>query len=96
MTDHENGSVRINNVDIYRELTAQGKLLARVAQTIDETLKPGMSTLTVRLENVERNKADKEGLVATNGRVEKLELRVYAIMAGLLAALGIGKGVGLL
>jgi hypothetical protein len=29
-------------------------------------------------------------------RIDRLELRVYAITAGLLAAAGIGKGIGLL
>lgn len=32
----------------------------------------------------------------TRMRLDRLEMRVYAITAGLLAAAGIGKGIGLL
>jgi len=93
--EHPNG-VRITNREIFDELTGISRQVASVKQTVERVLEPGLQTALTRIESLDKNKADKEIVVKTDGRVERIEMRMYAIMSGLIAALLGAKGLGLL
>lgn len=96
MTEHESGVVRVTNADIYRELLDQGRKIDRVDQTVRDVLKPGLETAKADIGSLKEHKADKVDVTATNGRVAQLEMRVYAIMSGLVAALIGLKQIGVI
>lgn len=93
MTDGDaSNGVRVTNAEIYRlQLETNGRVTS-VQQTIREVVLPRLETHETRI----NSKADGEALKATNARVATLELRLYAIGAGLVAAVIGGKGLGIL
>lgn len=90
------GGVRVTNADIYRLLLDTNGRVASVEQTVRETLRPGLDRALARIESLEKNKADKEAVTDIRGRTAALEMRVYAIVSGLIAALFGAKGLGIL
>ena len=88
--------VRVTNADIYKLLLDTNARAASVEQTIRETLKPGLEDVCARIKNLEEHKADKATVEKNVGRVAALEMRVYAIMSGLIAAVMGAKGLGIL
>lgn len=88
--------VRITNDQIYTLLQETNRQVNSVQQTVKEVLHPGLDRALARIDAVEQNKASKELVAEVKGRTAALEYRVYAIIGGLLGALGIGKGLGLL
>lgn len=96
MTDNDGNAVRVTNADIYRELLAQGRKLDRVASKVEDVLKPGLDGALASIEGLKNLKADKEAMAMTNGRVAQIEMRLYAIVAGLIAAIMGARGLGVL
>ena len=94
MSDGETNSgngVRITNREIYDLLVRVDSRVGRVEQNLEKVVEP---TLT-RHDEALKHKAEKTDVAAVSGRTEKLEMRVYAVLAGLIAAvLGLnGMGV---
>lgn len=98
MSDEPNGTngVRITNAQIYSLLQETNGRVNSVQQTVKEVLHPGLNTALARIDSLEKAKADREMVTEVKGRTTALEMRVYAIIGGLLAALGAGKGLGIL
>lgn len=97
MTDHNaDGSVRITNQKIYELLLDTRGDVSRVAQTMREVMKPGLETAKADIRHLSNTKADRTELAKTDGRLLTVEYRVYAIVAGLIAAFVGGKGLGIL
>ena len=92
---HHNG-VRVTNADIYNLLLETNRRVHAVEQTVRETLRPSVDRHEERLNALDREKADREAVVEQRGRIATLEMRVYAIVGGLIAALFGAKGLGLL
>jgi hypothetical protein len=87
--------VRVTNAEIYQLLLETNRRVGSVEQTMRETLKPGLDDARARITSLETNKADREIVVKTEGRLEKVEMRVYALLAGLIAALLGAKQLGI-
>lgn len=94
--DAHSGGVRITNKDIYDLLLGVNTRVGSVEQTIRDLVRPSLDRHDERIHALEREKADMAALVKTDGRLEKVEMRVYAILSGLLAAIGAAKGLGIL
>lgn len=88
--------VRITNQDIYNLLLETNRRVSSVEQTVRETLRPSIDRHQERLDALDRVKADRDAVIEQRGRVATLEMRVYAIIGGLVAALFGAKGLGLL
>ena len=86
MTDDSTNGVRVTNAEIYRLLLDTNSRVASVEQSVRDVLKPGLDDARARITSLETNKADQAIVVKTEGRVEKIEMRVYALLAGLIAA----------
>lgn len=98
MTEHEPGTngVRVTNLDIYRELRDLGAIARSVKQSVDETLKPGLETARVDIAKLREYKADKAVVDKVDGEVDKLKLQVYALLAGVIAAVLGANQIGII
>lgn len=95
-TSNGNGNgVRITNAQIYTLLQETNARVNSVQQTVKEVLYPGLHRVVGRVDALEKYKADTSALSKTEGRLATVEMRVYAIVAGLVAAFAGGKGIGL-
>lgn len=88
--------VRVTTADIYALLTETNRRVMSVEQTVRETLRPRLDRHEERLDAMIQAKADREQVVDIRDRTATLEMRVYAIIGGLVAALFGAKGLGLL
>lgn len=88
--------VRVTTADIYSLLTETNRRVMSVEQTVRETLRPSLDRHEERLNALAQAKADREAVAEQRGRIATLEMRVYAIIGGLVAALFGAKGLGLL
>ena len=88
--------VRVTTGDIYTLLLETNRRVGSVEQSLRETLRPTIDRHEERLNAMDRAKADKEQVLDLRGRTATLEMRVYAIIGGLVAALFGAKGLGLL
>ena len=84
--------VRVTNAEIYRLLLEANGRVSSVQQTMEQVVLP---TLTNHAAALDR-KAEKDALSATDGRVQAIQMRVYAITSGLVAAVLGAKGLGIL
>lgn len=91
-----NTAVRITNADIYRLVSDTRERVQSLDQTVRDVLKPGLDSALSRLDAIDKAKADKELVVEARGRISTLEMRMYAIVSGLVAALLGGKATGIL
>lgn len=87
--------VRITNVQIYTLLQETNGRVNSVQQTVKEVLHPGLDRVVARVDSLEKHKADTESVAKTEGRLATIEMRVYAILAGLVAAFAGARGIGL-
>lgn len=94
--DPPGNGVRVTNADIYALLLETNRRVGSVEQTIRETLRPSIDRHEERLNSMDRAKADRELVAEQRGRIATLEMRVYAIIGGLIAALFGAKGLGIL
>lgn len=91
-TDNESTiGVRVSNAEIYRLLLDTNHRVGSVEQTIREVVLPDMVDQREAL----KSKAEKEALEGVATRVSALEIRVYSILAGLIAALIGAKELGI-
>lgn len=88
--------VRVTNAEIYQLLMSVDRRVGSVEQSIKETLRPSIDRHEERISALDREKADRELLSEQRGQIRVLEMRVYAIIGGLVAALFGAKGLGLL
>lgn len=88
--------VRITTREIYDLLVKVDGRVGRVEQSISDTLRPSLDRHEERISALDREKADRELLAEQRGQIRVLEMRVYAIIGGLVAALFGAKGLGLL
>ena len=88
--------VRVTNADIYQLLLETNRRVGSVEQTVRESLRPSIDRHEERIAALDREKADRELLAEQRGKIATLEMRVYAIIGGLVAALFGAKGLGLL
>lgn len=88
--------VRVTNAEIYRLLLDTNARIAAVDQTVREVLKPGLDEAKMLAERLAAEKASASDLARAQTRLERIELRMYAIVSGLVAAVVGGKGLGLL
>lgn len=87
--EHAGNGVRITNADIYRLVSDTRERVQLLDQTVRDVLRPGLESAIARLDAMDKIKADKETLAEAKTRIATIEMRVYAIMSGLVAA-GIG------
>lgn len=89
MPDHEaTNGVRVTTAQIYNLLQETNGRVTSVQQTVTEVLKPKLDRHDAFIDALRENKADRKELAETDGRLATVEMRVYAILAGLIAALG--------
>ena len=93
--DAENGSVRVSNADIYRLLLDTDKKVDSVKQTVEDVLRPRLDSVAKKAAELAKEKADKQALDRAEARLEKVEVRLYAIVSGLIAAIVGAKGIGI-
>ena len=91
-----NGSVRITNSQIFTELRQMRDEVRGLKQSMDETLKPQIGELRSDVRSLGTLKADRVEVEKISGRTEKLEMRVYAVLAGLIAAIAGLNGIGII
>ena len=94
--DPMTNGVKITNRDIYEILVDVRGRVGGVEQTMRQVVEPTLSKHEERLNAIAREKADREMVTEVKGRTSILEMRVYAIIGGLVAALFGAKGLGLL
>lgn len=83
MAEETNGSsVRITTREIYDLLVRVDARVGRVEQSMEKVVEPTLS----KHEEALKHKAEAAALATLAGRTERLEMRVYAVLAGLLAA----------
>lgn len=87
---------RVTLAEIYRLLIDTNYRVASVDQTVRDVLKPGLEAQQQTVAQLAKEKADAAALVALQRRVEKVELRMYAVVSGIIAAFVGGKGFGIL
>jgi hypothetical protein len=81
--DHPMNGVRITNREIYDLLVRVDTRAGRVEQTIKQVIEPTLTKHEMALQA----KADRAELDRVLTRTEKLELRMYGILAGLITGL---------
>jgi len=99
MTDETpggNGAVRITNADIYRLVSDMREKLFLLDQTVRDVMKPGLDSAIARLENLDKAKADKDTVTELRGRLATVEMRIFGVLAGLVAAAIAGRNVGII
>lgn len=87
MTETNGHNVRITNADIYKELRDQGKLLARVEQTVGEVLKPGLDAAQADIRSLKEYKADRTETARLGGAIDSVRVQAYSIGAGVIGGL---------
>ena len=80
--DSVTNGVRITNREIYDLLVRVDGRVAHVESAMKENIRPRLSAVETAL----TSKADKETVQEARGRIATLEMRVYAIISGLVAA----------
>lgn len=88
--------VRVTNKDIYELLLGVNSRVASVEQTVRESIVPTIERHRVMLAQIEREKADAALVQQHATKIERVEMRVYAIVSGLIAAIFGAKGLGIL
>lgn len=98
MSEQESNAngVRVTNAEIYRLLLDTNARVASVDQTVRDVLKPGLESALEKARRLDQEKADAADLAKAQTRLERIELRMYAIVSGLVAAVVGGKGLGIL
>jgi hypothetical protein len=96
MSDNLDVGVRVTNRDIYDLLLAVNARVAAVEQTVRESVVPTMERHRVHLAELDRIKADAATVALHTTKIERIEMRVYAIVSGLVAAIFGAKGIGIL
>lgn len=93
-TGHETeaNGVRVSNARIYELLLETREAVRNVSQTVAESVAPRLTAHDEQL----RHKADSVAVAKLSDRIDRLELRIYAIMSGLIAALLGAYGMGLI
>ena len=94
--DHQVNGVRVTTYDIYQMVSKTDRNVVSVKQTIEEVIRPAIQRHETRLNEMDREKADRDLVDEVRSRTATLELRTYAIIGGLIAALFGAKGLGLL
>ena len=94
--DRPTNGVRINQEAIYRLLLETNQHVLLLNQTVREVIHPELRALANRVASLERDKADRQAVDETRKGLDKIEVRLYAMMVGIvIAALG-AKGLGIL
>lgn len=93
MADGEStNGVRITNREIYDLLVKVDNRAARLEQNIEKVVEPTLA----RHDEALKHKADKDAVEKIAGRTEKLEMRVYAVLAGMVAGVMGLNGLGVI
>lgn len=88
MTEHhETGSVRITNVQIFDELRLTRSDVASLKQSVDESLKPGLSEVRADVRNLTENKAEKADIAKLEGAINSVRVQAWGIGTGVVAGL---------
>jgi hypothetical protein len=95
-TDDTNGSVRITNADIYRLVSDMRDKLNLLDQSVRDSIKPKLETALTRLDAIDKSKADKDSVTELRGRLATVEMRIFGVLAGLVAAAIAGRNVGII
>lgn len=88
--------VRVSNADIYQLLLQTNREVALAQQTIREMILPTIVRHEGDIDILGRDKADGSRLTEAQARLDRLEIRVYGIMAGLVAAMLGASRIGLI
>jgi hypothetical protein len=94
--DDTNGSVRITNADIYRLVSDMRDKLNLLDQSVRDSIKPKLETALTRLDAIDKSKADKDSVTELRGRLATVEMRIFGVLAGLVAAAIAGRNVGII
>jgi len=93
--DSTPNGVRVSNAQIYDLLMKTRDDVSSVKQTVEDVVKPGLNTALTAVTALTAGKAEKSAVEKIADRLDRIELRVYAIFAGIVAAALGAKGVGM-
>ena len=97
MTDTDgNGSVRITNADIYREVRALSTAVTGLGQTMNDVVRPKLDRHDVQIDALKESKADKTETAKLDGAISSVRVQTYAIVSGVIAALVMLKTIGVI